>query len=60
MCVKCDGTGRLYTKVAIGACLVTACDCEHAEQARQKFEQEMADFRQRLYEAKERLNREVC
>jgi hypothetical protein len=54
-CVKCNGTGRLYTRVMKGVCLVTACDCEHAERARQEFEQEMADFRRRLREAKERF-----
>jgi hypothetical protein len=59
-CVKCNGTGQLYTKVTNGACLVTACDCEHAERARQEFEQEMVDFRCRLREAKERLKMEVC
>ena len=60
MCVKCNGTGRLYTKVMNGVCLVAACDCEHAERDRQEFEQEMIEFRRRLREAKERLKKEVC
>jgi hypothetical protein len=60
ICVKCNGAGRLYTKVANDALLVTACDCEHAERARQEFEREMMEFRRRLREAKERLKMEVC
>ncbi|OQP08488.1 hypothetical protein B1691_15030 [Geobacillus sp. 47C-IIb] len=55
MCVKCDGTGRLYTRVMNGAWLVASCDCEYAEKARREHEHEMQVFRKRLAEAYERL-----
>ncbi|MGG6437405.1 hypothetical protein ABET52_06025 [Saccharococcus caldoxylosilyticus] len=54
-CVKCNGTGQLYTKVANGACLVTACDCEYAVQEQRNFERDMQDFRKRLAQARERF-----
>jgi hypothetical protein len=60
MCVKCNGTGRFYSEVMPGAYSIAPCDCEHAERARQEFEQEIADFRRRLREAKERWKKEVC
>jgi hypothetical protein len=60
VCVKCNGTGRLYTKVMNGVWSVTSCDCEYAERSRQEFEKEMEDFKRRLREAEERLKQEVC
>jgi hypothetical protein len=60
MCVKCNRTGRVYSEVMQGAYSIVPCDCEHAERARQEFEQEMIEFRRRLREAKERLKMEVC
>jgi hypothetical protein len=59
-CDKCNGTGQIRTSVMQGAYLIAPCDCEHAERARQEFEQEMIEFRRRLREAKERLKMEVC
>jgi hypothetical protein len=35
------------------------CDCEYAERARKEFEQEMADLRNRICEAKKLLMMEV-
>ncbi|MED4916745.1 hypothetical protein [Geobacillus thermodenitrificans] len=55
MCVKCDGTGRLYTRVMNGAWLVSSCDCEYAEKTRREHEREMQAFRKRLAEVCERL-----
>ncbi|ADU95313.1 hypothetical protein GYMC52_2947 [Geobacillus sp. Y412MC52] len=55
MCVKCDGTGRLYTRVMSGAWLVTSCNCEDAEKVRQEEEIKMREWRKRLAEACERL-----
>jgi hypothetical protein len=60
MCAKCNGTGRVYSEIMPGAVAFALCDCEHAERARQEFEQEMMEFRRRLREAKERLKKEVC
>ena len=51
MCVKCDGTGRLYTRVMSGAWLVTSCGCEDAEKVRQEEEIKMREWRKRLVEA---------
>ena len=59
-CNKCYGQGYVVQTVMPGAFFFAPCDCEHAERARQEFEQEMADFRRRLREAKERLKMEVC
>jgi hypothetical protein len=59
MCVKCNGTGCVYSEIVPGAYSIVPCYCEHAERARQEFEQEMFEFRRRLREAKERLKMEV-
>lgn len=55
MCVKCDGTGRLYTRVMSGAWLVTACDCEDAARVRKEEEDKLREWRKRLAEACGRL-----
>ncbi|NNU85325.1 hypothetical protein ETC05_16425 [Geobacillus sp. BMUD] len=55
MCVKCDGTGRLYTRVMNGAWLVASCDCEDAARARRDEEDKLREWRKRLAEACERL-----
>ncbi len=55
MCVKCDGTGRLYTRVMSGAWLVASCDCEDAARVRREEEAKLREWRKRLAEACERL-----
>lgn len=60
MCEKCYGKGYVVQTAMPGAVAFAPCQCEHAERARQEFEQEMADFRRRLREAKERLKTGVC
>jgi hypothetical protein len=55
MCGKCYGKGYVVQTAMPGTVAFDPCDCEHAERARQEFEQEMIEFRRRLREAKERF-----
>jgi hypothetical protein len=55
MCLKCNGTGRFASEIMQGAYYFAPCSCEYSMQQRQALEQEYAEFKKRLEEAKARL-----
>jgi hypothetical protein len=58
MC-KCNGKGYAVQTVTSGVFCFTPCDCERVERTKQELDQEMADLRKRICEAKKLLEVEV-
>jgi hypothetical protein len=58
MCVKCNGTGRVYSEVMPGAYSIAPCSCYHSMRNRQVLEQELQILRKRMAEARARFSAE--